>query len=238
MDYSSFFRILFLLLKFVNFTIPYSDQEEEDMSSTKKEVKSEKTEAPGKEGKGDKGRPDEFGTDEKVDVDGEVVGTDSVSRGGACSFHTQPLDESSSKQLTPEEVQALRQQLEQQLATWTTPPAGPEAVQAWSQFSAATSGLARDLCEQLRLVLEPTQAARLKGDYRTGRRINMRKVCPHFLYGSADVNLRFFRSFRTLQVNSERTKSGFGEQNQVEERTRWFLPWMTLPVWLIIIPKK
>jgi midasin len=155
----------------------YSDQEEEDMSATKKEVKSEKTEAPGKEGKGEKGRRDEP-FDEKVDVDGEVVGTDSVSRGGACTFHTQPLEESSSKQLTPEEVQVLREQLEQQLATWTTPPAGPEAVQAWSQFSAATSGLARDLCEQLRLVLEPTQAARLKGDYRTGRRINMRKVCP------------------------------------------------------------
>lgn len=146
------------------------------MSSTKKEVKSEKTEAPGKEGKGNKGHRDEP-FDEKVDVDGEVIGTDSVSRGGACSFHTQPLEESNSKQLTPEEVQVLREQLEQQLATWTTPPAGPEAVQAWSQFSAATSGLARDLCEQLRLVLEPTQAARLKGDYRTGRRINMKKVC-------------------------------------------------------------
>jgi AAA ATPase containing von Willebrand factor type A (vWA) domain len=43
-------------------------------------------------------------------------------------------------------------------------------------FSAITSGLARDLSEQLRLVLEPTRASRLRGDYRTGRRINMRKV--------------------------------------------------------------
>lgn len=56
------------------------------------------------------------------------------------------------------------------------PPASGEARQAWCQFCAATSGLSRDLCEQLRLVLEPTQAARLRGDYRTGRRINMRKV--------------------------------------------------------------
>ena len=49
-------------------------------------------------------------------------------------------------------------------------------------FSAVTEGLARDLSEQLRLVLEPTQASRLRGDYRTGRRINMRKVRPHLFF--------------------------------------------------------
>lgn len=42
-----------------------------------------------------------------------------------------------------------------------------------------TLSLAQDLSEQLRLVLEPTQATRLKGDFRTGRRINMRKVIPY-----------------------------------------------------------
>src|SRR5262249_53988264 len=39
-----------------------------------------------------------------------------------------------------------------------------------------TSELAADLCEQLRLVLEPTLATKLRGDYRTGRRLNMRKI--------------------------------------------------------------
>lgn len=38
---------------------------------------------------------------------------------------------------------------------------------------------ARDLCEQLRLILEPTKCTRLKGDYRTGRRINMKKIIPY-----------------------------------------------------------
>ena len=33
-----------------------------------------------------------------------------------------------------------------------------------------------ELAEQLRLILEPTQASRLAGDYRTGKRINMKKV--------------------------------------------------------------
>jgi len=43
--------------------------------------------------------------------------------------------------------------------------------------------LAQELCEQLRLILEPTQAARLKGDYKTGKRLNMRKVIPYIASG-------------------------------------------------------
>jgi hypothetical protein len=33
-----------------------------------------------------------------------------------------------------------------------------------------------ELAEQLRLILEPTLASRLAGDYRSGKRINMKKV--------------------------------------------------------------
>jgi midasin len=33
--------------------------------------------------------------------------------------------------------------------------------------------------EQLRIILEPTKTTRLKGDYRTGKRINMRRVIPY-----------------------------------------------------------
>jgi midasin len=42
-----------------------------------------------------------------------------------------------------------------------------------------TSNLAQELSEQLRLVLEPSKASRLQGDFRTGRRINMRRVIPY-----------------------------------------------------------
>lgn len=38
---------------------------------------------------------------------------------------------------------------------------------------------ARELCEQLRLILEPTKCTNMKGDYRTGRRINMKKIIPY-----------------------------------------------------------
>lgn len=47
------------------------------------------------------------------------------------------------------------------------------------KYEKLTSGLAQQLCEQLRLVLEPTLASKMRGDYRTGKRLNMRKVIPY-----------------------------------------------------------
>ena len=47
----------------------------------------------------------------------------------------------------------------------------------------ATAALATRLCEQLRLVLAPTIATRLAGDYRTGKRINMRRVVAYVASG-------------------------------------------------------
>jgi len=42
-----------------------------------------------------------------------------------------------------------------------------------------TQDLSYALCEQLRLILEPTLATRLKGDYRSGKRLNMKKIIPY-----------------------------------------------------------
>ena len=41
----------------------------------------------------------------------------------------------------------------------------------------------RRLAEALRVVLEPTVTARLKGDYRTGKRLNMRRVLDYVASG-------------------------------------------------------
>lgn len=53
----------------------------------------------------------------------------------------------------------------------------------WHKHKMDTEGFAIRLCEQLRLILEPTKATRLKGDYRTGKRINMRKVIGYVASG-------------------------------------------------------
>ena len=39
---------------------------------------------------------------------------------------------------------------------------------AWARCEALTAGLAGELAEQLRLILEPTVASRLAGDFRSG----------------------------------------------------------------------
>lgn len=54
---------------------------------------------------------------------------------------------------------------------------------AWQRAVNETYESAQHLCEQLRLVLEPTTATKLKGDYRTGTRINMRRVIAYIASG-------------------------------------------------------
>eukprot|EP00112_Aurelia_sp_Birch-Aquarium-sp1_P018771 Seg453.13 transcript_id=Seg453.13/GoldUCD/mRNA.D3Y31 product=Midasin protein_id=Seg453.13/GoldUCD/D3Y31 len=80
--------------------------------------------------------------------------------------------------------EAMRKDLEQELASWAKTAANSsqneqKAIETWRKYEHLTSPLAQQLCEQLRLVLEPTMASKLKGDYRTGKRLNMRKVIPY-----------------------------------------------------------
>jgi midasin len=46
-----------------------------------------------------------------------------------------------------------------------------------------TAGLTGELVEQLRLVLEPTAASRLTGDYKSGKRLNMKRVIAYIASG-------------------------------------------------------
>jgi midasin len=55
----------------------------------------------------------------------------------------------------------------------------PEARALWQHYESSTKTLSAGLCEQLRLILEPTQATKMRGDYRTGKRLNMRRILPY-----------------------------------------------------------
>ena len=66
------------------------------------------------------------------------------------------------------------------------PVSQEEMLQCREQWSLLTSAHRNDcnrLCEQLRLILEPTLASKLQGDYRTGKRINMRRVIGYVASG-------------------------------------------------------
>lgn len=54
-----------------------------------------------------------------------------------------------------------------------------EARELWRQYDLKTQDLTLILCEQLRLILEPTLATKLRGDYKTGKRLNMKRIIPY-----------------------------------------------------------
>ncbi|SCU90222.1 LADA_0F02608g1_1 [Lachancea dasiensis] len=59
------------------------------------------------------------------------------------------------------------------------PRALEEARQLWRTSEIETAELAAGLGEQLRLILEPTLATKLRGDYKTGKRLNMKRIIPY-----------------------------------------------------------
>jgi midasin len=70
-------------------------------------------------------------------------------------------------------------EVEQALIDWRSgDDATLTAGDVWRKYEALTRDLSYALTEQLRLILEPTLATRLKGDYRSGKRLNMRKIIP------------------------------------------------------------
>ncbi|GLI68780.1 hypothetical protein VaNZ11_013272, partial [Volvox africanus] len=81
--------------------------------------------------------------------------------------------------LTTEQMEVLRHELDERLRNVAGAAAEADhayGIEVWTRCEALVSGLAGELTEQLRLILEPTLASKLAGDYRTGKRISMKKV--------------------------------------------------------------
>ncbi|MCP9257068.1 hypothetical protein DINM_000271 [Dirofilaria immitis] len=58
-----------------------------------------------------------------------------------------------------------------------------EAEERWNRISDSVSVLAAELSENLRMIIEPTVASRFEGDYRTGKRLNMRRLIAYIASG-------------------------------------------------------
>lgn len=119
--------------------------------------------------------------DPEVTIEGEQVETSTVARGTETTSHISMdivRDATAAEEPTTYETLELRRMFEQQLRTTQT---APDQVhhELWQQIANKMLPISRELCEQLRLILEPTKRTRFKGDYRTGRRINMKKIIPY-----------------------------------------------------------
>jgi midasin len=53
----------------------------------------------------------------------------------------------------------------------------------WGKLQSETHHLSRRLCEKLRLVMEPLVASKLQGDYRSGKRLNMKRIISYIASG-------------------------------------------------------
>jgi midasin len=53
----------------------------------------------------------------------------------------------------------------------------------WLSHEASTHSLSQQLTEHLRLILAPTLATKLRGDFRTGKRLNLKRIIPYIASG-------------------------------------------------------
>ena len=89
-----------------------------------------------------------------------------------------------------------------------------------NKFKKTTNHLSISLCEQMRMILEPTEKSRLKGDYKSGKRINIKKIIPFIAsnYRNDKIWLRrempFKRDYRVIiaiddSLSMHKNKLGF-----------------------------
>ena len=59
------------------------------------------------------------------------------------------------------------------------PRPSEDARRLWAHYETITRDLSLSLTEQLRLILAPTLATKMRGDFRTGKRLNIKRVIPY-----------------------------------------------------------
>eukprot|EP00727_Mastigamoeba_balamuthi_P013922 m51a1_g9152 hypothetical protein (5493) ;mRNA; r:105121-123237 len=85
--------------------------------------------------------------------------------------------------MSAEDLARMREELDAYYSKWRLSSGADAAGEVWRACERAVGRLSAELCEQLRVILEPTLATQLRGDYRTGKRINMRRVIPYIASG-------------------------------------------------------
>ncbi|KAI4935110.1 uncharacterized protein J4E92_002397 [Alternaria infectoria] len=81
----------------------------------------------------------------------------------------------------------------------------------WLAHEASTNSLSQQLTEHLRLILAPTLATKLRGDFRTGKRLNLKRIIPYIASGYKRDKIWLRRSMpskRSYQVMIALDNSG------------------------------
>ena len=72
-----------------------------------------------------------------------------------------------------------------------------DARRLWSHYENVTRDLSLSLAEQLRLILAPTLKSKMRGDFRTGKRLNIKRIIPYIASGYKRDKIWMRRSIAT-----------------------------------------
>lgn len=123
-----------------------------------------------------KSEKDLIKNEKEIEIDGEKILTHSVEANAESIFVT------NTERLFI--IQKIRDETEKKLFELRNTETNEEhvnqdALALWHNYDILTQQYSKELCEQLRLILEPTKCSKLKGDYKTGKRLNMKRVIEY-----------------------------------------------------------
>ncbi|RKF71778.1 Huge dynein-related AAA-type ATPase [Golovinomyces cichoracearum] len=100
---------------------------------------------------------------------------------GAVIKHTKNIEIQNNSQEYTEEIDAeVDQRFEQiHLDNDDSTKSSQISHQQWTHYEVITRDLSLSLTEQLRLILAPTMATKMRGDFRTGKRLNIKRIIPY-----------------------------------------------------------
>ncbi|RDA90373.1 hypothetical protein CP533_5634 [Ophiocordyceps camponoti-saundersi (nom. inval.)] len=106
-----------------------------------------------------------------------------IHQGGAYKDEMQTLEPEQDDDDDDDDEQLVEETGEQLSRTHMTERDLDECRRQWSELERKTQGLSQSLTSQLRLILQPTQATKLSGSHRTGKRLNIKRIIPYLASG-------------------------------------------------------
>ncbi|KAG5368467.1 Midasin [Yarrowia sp. C11] len=148
--------------------------DEQEVKPERRNVKEEEPESDLKPEEGVEEEEEEGGAPEgaasKTAVEGEAESDDEDA---ASKVQGEMMDVDSE-----EELDEVEDEIEE-LSIDETALSLSESRDKWKTYQSSVADLATTLCEQLRLILEPTLATKMRGDFKTGKRLNMKRIIPY-----------------------------------------------------------
>ncbi|WYZ40395.1 hypothetical protein EsH8_IV_000736 [Colletotrichum jinshuiense] len=135
--------------------------------------------------------PDKMDTTEAPETQEKDTATDKddgrsgvKTRQGAFDREVSPSEDEVQRLEDEEEEQVIEETSTQLSTTHISDEELPlrdfsESLQSWTTFQTKTHPLSLSLTSQLRLILTPSQSTKLSGSYRTGKRLNIKKIIPY-----------------------------------------------------------